>query len=135
MKRLFIALLAVLTLSSCEKIFDTTVVQQDLVGTWDFYIPQPFMAGDITITKTGECSVRYDDFVGDGHTFTESGTFNITGGKVTLNIPSWPSGTFKIEESKKVKNRYLIAPHDGVAKVVIQHDMILEDLISGPAPW
>lgn len=39
-----------------------------------------------------------------------SGTFNVSGNKVTIDIPSWKSGTFKIITSRKQSNRFLINP-------------------------
>ena len=123
MKRILTFLLASLVmLTSCDKVFDIVVTQQDIVGTWDFYIAEGGW-GRITIDRYGNCDVCYMGYLtvaSDPEDYSyESGTIKVSSSKVTIDIPSWPSGTYKIRKSHKVNNRYLIdalryAPADAV---------------------
>ena len=124
MKRLFFALLAsVVMFTSCDKVFDIVVTQQDIVGTWDFYI-HPSLWGEVTIDRSGKCSVCYMGsstlpFDPDEYWY-ENGTIKVTSSKVTIDVPSWPSGTYKIRKSNKVNNRYLIDPDkSGFSRILL----------------
>ena len=109
MKRLLMLLLAsIVTLTSCEGLMDE-VTQQDIVGTWDFFIWEENDYGTVTIAQTGECSVC---FIGVGGLHQEpenyvyqSGVVKVTNGQVTVDVPEWPSGHFEIRASKRVANR------------------------------
>ena len=144
MKRLFIALLAVLTLSSCESMLEETVTQQDVVGTWNYYLTNGAFWGEITITKSGDCSVaelgmahlKYEE---EWEIQRHNGTFKVSGSKVTIDIPGWPTGTYKIRSSRNVSNRFLINPSKtigGMADAVIQKDAInVIEFVGGSADW
>lgn len=146
MKRFFITLITVLTFVSCEGLLEPTITQSDVVGTWNFYTSKGSWYGNITITKYGDCSVKYlghnlwkyeeDEY------WYENGTFKISGNKVIIDIPSWNSGTFKIIASPKKSNRYLINPDIngttvGMADALIQKDEISSALefVAGSANW
>lgn len=145
MKRFFIALITALTLVSCEGLLEPTITQSDVVGTWNFYTSEASWYGNITITKDGNCSVTYlgfgyYKFEEDKYKY-ESGTFEISGNKVIIDIPSWKSGTFKIIASRKNSNRYLINPDIngttvGMADALIQKDEIsATEFLLGSANW
>ena len=124
MKRLFFALLAsVVMFTSCDKVFDIVVTQQDIVGTWDFYI-HPTLCGKVTIDRYGNCDVCYMGYgtsVYDPDEYWyENGTIKVTSSKVTIDVPSWPSGTYKIRKSYKVESRYLIDPDkSGFSRILL----------------
>lgn len=128
MKRLLTLLLAsVVMITSCEGLLDK-VTQQDIVGTWDFFIWEENDYGTVTISESGDCSVC---FIGIGglHQETEnyvyqSGVVKVTNGKVVVDVPEWPSGTFDICASKRVANRYLIDPlKSGYSSILLGHDI------------
>ena len=124
MKRLFTALLAsVVMFTSCDKVFDIVVTQQDIVGTWDFYIAEGGW-GRITIDRYGNCDVCYMGYLtvaSDPEDYTyESGTIKVASSKVTIDVAGWPSGTYKIRKSYKVENRYLIDPNkSGFSRILL----------------
>lgn len=142
MKRLFTALLAsVVMFTSCDKVFDIVVTQQDIVGTWDFYIAEGGW-GRITIDRYGNCDVCYMGYLtvaSDPEDYTyESGTIKVASSKVTIDIPSWPSGTYKIRKSHKVNNRYLIDPDkSGFSRILLGHGICdnVKDYVFGLGGW
>ena len=142
MKRLLTLLLAsVMTLTSCE-VFVDEVTQQDIVGTWDFFIWDENDYGTVTISQTGDCSVC---FIGGGGLHKEpqnyvyvDGIIKVAGGKVTVDVPEWPSGTFEIRASKRVANRYLINPlKSGYSSILLGRDICSNpsEFIFGGGGW
>lgn len=142
MKRVFIALLAsVAMLTSCDKVFDIVVTQQDIVGTWDFFIAQGSW-GRVTIDRYGNCDVCYMGYTtvaSDPEYYTyESGTIKVASSKVTIDVPSWPSGTYKIRKSNKVENRYLIDPNkSGFSRILLGQGICenVEDYVFALGGW
>lgn len=114
MKRFFITFITALTLISCEGLLEEPITQQDVIGTWNFYTLEGNRYGKITIDQYGDCSLTYHGFGQYKYEENEyeyvSRTFNVSGNKVTIDIPSWKSGTFKIITSRKQSNRFLINP-------------------------
>lgn len=142
MKRFLTLLLAsVVMLTSCEGMFDE-VTQQDIVGTWDFFIWDENDYGTVTITETGECSVCFIGLGGlhqeaENYVY-ESGVVKVTGGKVAVEVPEWPAGTFEIRASKRVANRYLINPlKSGYASILLGHNICdnPSEFIFGGGGW
>lgn len=128
MKRLLTLLLAsVVMITSCEGLLDK-VTQQDIVGTWDFFIWEENDYGTVTISESGDCTVC---FIGSGglhfepqNYIYENGVVKVTNGKVVVDVPEWPSGTFDIRASKRVANRYLIDPmKSGFSSILLGHDI------------
>ena len=142
MKRILTFLLASLVmLTSCEKVFDIVVTQQDIVGTWDFYIAEGGW-GRITIDRYGNCDVCYMGYLtvaSDPEDYTyESGTIKVASSKVTIDVAGWPSGTYKIRKSYKVNNRYLIdTDKSGFSRILLGHGICdnVEDYVFGLGGW
>ena len=142
MKRfLMVLFVPIMMLTSCERAFDLVVTQQDIVGTWDFYI-HPASWGKVTIDRYGNCDVcnmGYNTSVYDPDEYSyESGTIKVTSSKVTIDIPSWPSGTYKIRKSHKVNNRYLIDPDkSGFSRILLGHGICdnVKDYVFGLGGW
>ena len=142
MKRLFTALLAsVVMFTSCDKVFDIVVTQQDIVGTWDFYIAEGGW-GRITIDRYGNCDVCYMGYLtvaSDPEDYTyESGTIKVASSKVTIDVAGWPSGTYKIRKSNKVENRYLIDPNkSGFSRILLGQGICenVEDYVFALGGW
>ena len=134
MKRFFTLLFSIFMLTSCELFYDQDVTQQDLIGTWGFYINESSW-GEVTINRYGRCEVctkgylltsyRPEDYI------YETGTLKIANNCVTIDIPRWPKGTFQIRPSRWVNSRYLIDPYSsGTSRVVIA-----ADIENGPANY
>lgn len=142
MKRfLMVLFVPIMMLTSCERAFDLVVTQQDIVGTWDFYI-HPASWGKVTIDRYGNCDVcnmGYNTSVYDPDEYSyESGTIKVTSSKVTIDVPGWPSGTYKIRKSQKVDNRYLIDPNkSGFARILLAQDICgnVEDYMFSIGGW
>lgn len=142
MKRfLMVLFVPIMMLTSCEKLFDTVVTQQDIVGTWDFYI-HPTLWGKVTIDRYGNCDVCYmgygtSVYNSDEYSY-ESGTIKVTSSKVTIDVPRWPSGTYKIRKSYKENNRYLIDPNKSeFARILLAQDICgnVEDYMFSIGGW
>ena len=142
MKRLLTLLFAsAMMLTSCE-VFKDEVTHQDIVGTWDFFIWENNDYGTVTITQTGECSVCFIGMEGlhkepQDYVYVD-GIIKVSGGKVAVEVPEWPSGTFEIRASSRVANRYLIDPmSSGFSSILLGHDICSNpsEFIFGGGGW
>ena len=142
MKRLLTLLFAsAMMLTSCE-VFKDEVTHQDIVGTWDFFIWENNDYGTVTISQTGDCSVCYIGIGGlhkepENYVYT-GGIIKVSDGKVAVEVPEWPAGTFEIRASKRVANRYLINPlKSGYASILLGHNICdnPSEFIFGGGGW